>query len=79
MDKIQKFLKRLDARERIVVERITKQIHAGHLSGLDVKKLKGHNGLFRVRQGNIRIIFNKQENVTRITSIERRSENTYTF
>lgn len=44
---------------------------------LDIKKLKGHQNIFRVRKGKIRIIFTKDKKEILIFSIERRREDTY--
>lgn len=46
---------------------------------LDIKKLRGHENIFRVRKGNIRIIFVKDKKDISILTIERRRENTYKF
>jgi len=77
MDKITKFLKRLNRDERETLERILQQVRKNSLSGLDVRKLKGDGGLFRVRSGSVRIIFQKKEGTTKIISVDRRSEDTY--
>ena len=77
MDRIAKFLKRLNPKEREDIENITKLILKRSLLGLDVKKLKGEKNLFRARRGNIRIVFIKVEDSVRILLIERRSDNTY--
>ena len=77
MDKITKFLKRLSKDERETLGVILRKIKKGNLSDLDVRKLKGGGGLFRVRKGSIRIIFQKEEKITKIISIDRRGEDTY--
>ncbi len=78
MNKIEKFLRRLTASERKVIEECVKKILLRELSGLDVKKLKGGKGAYRVRLGSIRIIFTEdQGGVRRIIVIERRGDSTY--
>ena len=77
MDKITKFLKRLSKDERETLGVILRKIKKGNLSDLDVRKLKGGGGLFRVRKGSIRIIFQKEEKITKIISVDRRGEDTY--
>ncbi|MEK7560373.1 MAG: hypothetical protein AAB539_00240 [Patescibacteria group bacterium] len=48
--------------------------------GLDCKKLKGLQNIFRVRKGKIRIIFGMGDRgQPAILAIERRRENTYKF
>jgi mRNA-degrading endonuclease RelE of RelBE toxin-antitoxin system len=59
MDKIQKFLAKLSAKERELVAVLIKRAICGQLNGLDVKKLKGFKGLYRIREGKIRVVFEK--------------------
>ena len=77
MDKIGKFLKRLSKEEQKFIEKVLIKLRAGSLQGLDVKKLKGERGFFRVRIGSIRIIFKKEGDITVVIAIERRSDGTY--
>ncbi len=77
MDKIYKFLQKLSSDERKILEDIIKQVKKGDLGGLDVKKLKGESNLFRIRRGDIRIIFLKNKNMVMLISVDRRSDNTY--
>ncbi|MDO8649263.1 MAG: hypothetical protein Q7R81_05785 [Candidatus Peregrinibacteria bacterium] len=57
MDKVQKFLSRLDAKLRKRLERALQQLIAGEWNSLDVKYLTGKKGLLRCRVGQVRIIF----------------------
>ncbi len=77
MERIDKILRilRADERERVIF--CIEKILAGDISLLDVKKLKGQKYFYRIRVGDIRIIFTKKENDIRIVAIERRNENTY--
>lgn len=77
MDRISKFLRKLSTKERETVKHIILRVLAHDFSNLDVKKLKGDDNIFRVRKGNIRIKFQKQETVIFILSVERRSDTTY--
>ena len=52
-------------------------IAAGTFDGLDVRKLKGYEHLFRVRVGKYRIICSYTENGYLVTSIGRRNDTTY--
>ena len=79
MDKISKFLKKLPKDSRYLLEQLISQILIGDLSGLDVKKLKGEINLFRVRKGDLRIIFLKTKDTVRIIDIDRRNDTTYNF
>ena len=79
MDSIEKFLKRLSPKERGIVKDIIKDILSNTPHNLDIKKLRGEQGLFRVRKGNIRMVFFKERDVTRIVFVGRRNENIYKF
>ena len=79
MDKTEKFLRRLSPKERLAVEEIVKKVRRGDTSGLDMKKLKGSSGLFRVRHGATRVIFQKTEGWTVVVSVDRRREDMYKF
>lgn len=78
MDKIDKFLKKLQARERRQIEEIVGKVVKNDLQKLDYRKLRGSQNLYRVRKGNIRIIFKKTDDQNAaILSVERRREDTY--
>lgn len=78
MDRIAKALKRLSESEKKIVEVALSAIKNNNFSGLDIKKLKGYENIFRARKGKIRIIYRlTQENDIMILTIERRSETTY--
>ena len=78
MDKIEKALKKLSQKEKKSVGDILEKLNKNNLIGLNVQKLKGREGIFRVRKGDIRIICRKADdgNIF-ILAIERRSEKTY--
>ncbi len=59
MDQIKKALRSLDARQRKIILDLLLRIPVLDLEGLDVKKLKGHEDLFRVKKGKLRIVFRK--------------------
>ncbi|MFH1966488.1 MAG: hypothetical protein ABII95_01310 [Patescibacteria group bacterium] len=77
MDKIKKALNRLSLEEKQKIKEILLQIDKGSFQNLDTKKLKGKDNIFRVRQGNIRIIFCKRNNSIKILTIERRGSKTH--
>ncbi|MBU1178734.1 type II toxin-antitoxin system RelE/ParE family toxin [Patescibacteria group bacterium] len=78
MHKIDKFLKSLDEKERIVAERLLKILKLGKFENLDIKKLKGYHGFFRVRKGEIRIVYRIDENEKiELVFIGRKTDNTY--
>ncbi|MBU1045982.1 hypothetical protein KJ616_02570 [Patescibacteria group bacterium] len=77
MDKIEKVLNKLSTKERKSIKQILLQIDEGNFQKLDLKKLKTRDDIFRVRKGNIRIIFHKKDNSIKILSIEHRTTTTY--
>ena len=80
MDRISKFLNKLNQKERSVIKDILEKIKKGEIANLDVKKLKGASSCFRARKGEIRIIYRIDENREVILiSIERKNDNTYNF
>jgi mRNA-degrading endonuclease RelE of RelBE toxin-antitoxin system len=80
MDKIQKALKKLTIAERKQVKIILQQLLGSNFRNLDIKKLKGRKDIYRVRKGQLRIIFriDRGKNIF-ILSIERRNDKTYQF
>ncbi|MDP3985819.1 MAG: type II toxin-antitoxin system RelE/ParE family toxin [Candidatus Veblenbacteria bacterium] len=78
MDKIAKALARLSKPEQAIVKVILRRLLANDLVGLDMKKLKGQRDIYRVRKGDIRIIYRlAAKSEIYILAIERRSETTY--
>ena len=77
MDKISKAIKKLSPKERRQTKELLLKIESEDFAGLDLKKLKDQKDIFRVRRGDLRIIFNRKNGVVTILTIERRSEDTY--
>lgn len=77
MDRIEKALKKLSDRERKRYKALLLQIQNGDLKGLDVKKLAGREDIYRVRKGDMRIIFRIHKGITYILVLERRTTTTY--
>jgi len=77
MDKNQRFLKRLSSKEFAAVEIVLRKILSKNTTGLDIKKLSGYSDVYRVRTGNIRIIFLDDKRHAEVLEISRRSEKTY--
>ncbi|MBI5230334.1 MAG: hypothetical protein HY981_03500 [Candidatus Magasanikbacteria bacterium] len=76
-DKIQKSLDTLSEKEKEVVKDLLIKIKTGRLLGVDIKKLKGREDIYRVRKGKIRIIYRTSADGIYLLAIERRSETTY--
>ncbi len=77
MDKIKKALGKLSLKEKQKIKEILLRVDKGSFQGLNTKKLKGRIDIFRVRQGNIRIIFHRKNSSIRILTIERKGSKTY--
>lgn len=77
MNKLDKALKRLSQKEKGVIKKILLLLNSHTLHGLNIKKLKGHDDIFRVRKGDLRILYRKRGDALSILAIERRSEKTY--
>jgi len=76
-DKIKKILAKLTKQERDLVQLLIMRVKLDDTLGLDIKQLKGHKDLYRVRKGRIRIVYRKNADAFLIVKIDRRSENTY--
>lgn len=77
MDRITKFLKRLSAKEQTKMLKVVADIIAGDTAQYDSKKLKGHANLYRIRVGDIRIIYLELGKERNLIAMDRRSEKTY--
>lgn len=77
MDKIEKTLRRLNDPDRQRANQLIDKILANKLTGLNVKKLTSQKDAFRVRSGNLRVIFYSIDGRNKITGISHRSEKTY--
>lgn len=77
MNKIEKFLAKLNFDKREMVRELICKIVSGNLQNLDVKKLKGNEVVFRVRSGRIRILFVKKDIGYGIIDVDNRDDNTY--
>jgi mRNA-degrading endonuclease RelE of RelBE toxin-antitoxin system len=77
MEKLLKFLSKLQSKEREMAEKAIIAIRSGSLDGYNVMKLKGYSDIYRLRIQGIRIIFKKDGELVFILDIGRRSEKTY--
>lgn len=77
MDKWFKFLRKRSKKEQhILIEAVGLIMHQ-KLKGLDIKKLKGCNNIFRVRLQKFRIIFEKNKTENTIIKVDERDDQTY--
>ena len=77
MNRIQKFLSKLNKKERVVADELIARILSSELYDLNVKKLRGFNSLYRVRKGDLRIIFSQSDRGVNILDVSRRNDSTY--
>jgi Cytotoxic translational repressor of toxin-antitoxin stability system len=79
-DKIRKALDGLSPKERKAIDDLLVKIKNGQFDGLDWRKLKGRDGIYRVRKGEMRIIYrlNASGGVV-VLEIGRRNDITYNF
>ena len=78
MDRIEKSLQKLTQKERDRIKEVLRNLNAGNTKGFDIQKLKGTSDIFRIRKGNIRIIYRRDsQGEIFLLTIERRKENTY--
>lgn len=79
MDKIQKATEKLTKKEKQWTKEIIKMLQSGRFNNLDIKKLKDMESVFRVKKGNIRIVYQIRNNRIFILKVGRRKEDTYKF
>lgn len=80
MDKITKFLRKLGDKELDSVLDLLSKIKSGDTHDLHIKKLKGFKNIFRLRSGDIRILYRDDDRGGYdIIDISRRNESTYKF
>lgn len=74
MDKIEKFLQKIDAVLEGRVRAVIVAILQNKFDGLDIKPLQGHKGVFRCRVGKVRVVFFKGDTKNSIVHIGFRGE-----
>lgn len=80
VDRIQKLLNTLRDKEKQQILMILEDVAQGKIMNYDLKKLKGHEDVYRIRKGKWRIIFYKRATrKTTVLVIERRGDTTYNF
>lgn len=79
MDKIDKALRKLSSKDKERIKNIIKALQSERFSNLDIKKLKGTENIFRIRKGNLRIIYQVRDRKIFILKLGYRKEDTYKF
>ena len=77
MDRIDKALVKLSTKEKEWVKEILAQLSRKETDNLNIKKLKGREDIFRVRKGDIRVIYRTEKEKLFLLAIERKNDNTY--
>ncbi len=79
MDKIDKALSKLTFKEKERMKDIIKALQLGRFDNMDIKKLKGFKDIFRVRKGELRIVYQLLDRRIIILKVDKRKEDTYKF
>jgi mRNA-degrading endonuclease RelE of RelBE toxin-antitoxin system len=77
MDKISKVLNKLSDKDRKKIKLVLSKLKSGSFSGLDIKKLKNTSDIYRIRVGNIRIIYQQTDTRIIVLKVSRKNEVTY--
>lgn len=77
MDQVSKFFRKLSRKERERVFAILEQIQSRDIRGLNIKKLSGHEYMYRVRIGRVRIMYFDDGNSIAFLKAGFRDDNTY--
>jgi len=77
MDRIDKQLRAIPRGDRARIEQAIAALVARDFTGLDRRKLKGYECIYRVRTGRYRIIYFDDGEEIILKAIKRRDESTY--
>lgn len=78
VDQVTKALRKLNNKERMAIDKILKMVKSGEVKTLDAKRLKRNPSVYRVRKGDIRILYQiSKGRRVKILAVERRSYTTY--
>ena len=78
MKNIDKFIDKLNSKDKIKVLGIIEQIKKGEISGFNIKKLKGKDNFYRVRKMQFRFIYEvSADNSLHVIDVSRKDDNTY--
>jgi mRNA-degrading endonuclease RelE of RelBE toxin-antitoxin system len=75
--KSEKLLAKLDSKQRQAILEVLKKLKVGDESNLDIKPLKGHKYLFRVRVGAYRILYMRHSSTFKFIGLSKRDSQTY--
>lgn len=74
MDRIQKFLSKLSPKQRSLSLKIFEDILSLELKNYDIKPLKGMKNIFRLRKGDVRVVFTKTDSKGYVLDINFRKD-----
>jgi len=78
VDKINKALNKLSPKDREKLQQAFLLVVLGQTQGLNIKKLKGHQHLYRLRVGNARLVYlHPQGQQPVVLFVGRRNDQTY--
>jgi mRNA-degrading endonuclease RelE of RelBE toxin-antitoxin system len=77
VDPIVKAFKKLSTKQQLVLTQIFIDIKNRTIDTYDVKQLKGHKNIFRIRKGEYRVIFFMDQEHIAILVLEKRNEKIY--
>ena len=77
MDPIEKAIRKLVPMEQAWVEEVIEKLVSGRTMGLDIKKLRGREDIFRAQKGDVRIIYMKKHGRVLILDVGKRNDKTY--
>ncbi len=77
MDKISKAIQKINPKDALKIADTLELLLKNKLENLDIKKLKGHKDIFRIRVQDYRIIFKKTSDKIQILYIGKRNDKTY--
>lgn len=77
MNNIEKLLRKISKKDRILIEKALELLYLRHFQTLELKKLKGYQHIYRIRTGNYRIIYYDDGAEIILKAIRRRDESTY--
>lgn len=77
MDKVSKAIQKINSKDALKIADALELLLENKVKGLDIKKLKGHTDIFRIRVQNYRIILKRDKDTIQTLYIGKRNEKTY--
>jgi mRNA-degrading endonuclease RelE of RelBE toxin-antitoxin system len=77
MDKIQKALVKLPRKYKSIFDLLMLRLYSRDFVGLNLKRLKGHKDMYRIKHGDLRLVFKMDQSGVFVLQVGLRSEKTY--